>query len=356
MWTAARILSRARAWLVPLVLVGALACPARAQDEPESGEYWTLIDEAIAEADAGRHGEALVLFRRAHELRPSARTLRAMGLMLYEMRDYVAASRVLAEALDDARRPLEGSERDEVAAAVRRAESFIGTLVLSTRPTAVQITVDGRPVERSADRRIALNPGEHELGVRADGYEPERRTVAIRAGERLDLEVELRQDVRVAAPPRQPTIALVVRSDQPQLTLHAAPLLLGARVSFRSELCAAPCEARVEPGQYSLGVSRVGERPIAAGGFDLREPSRVELLYNDRTGWRVAGFVTLPVTLGAVIALAAAGFSAQSDGGWILLMSGLTGLAGTILTFTWTFLRNSASVRVQPLGVTVETE
>jgi tetratricopeptide (TPR) repeat protein len=55
---------------------------------------------------AGNWEEALALFRQAHALRPSARTLRGMGVASFEARHYADAIRYLTAAATETARPL----------------------------------------------------------------------------------------------------------------------------------------------------------------------------------------------------------------------------------------------------------
>src|SRR5262245_21535053 len=79
-----------------------LTSSALAQEEPD--EYREAIEAAVEELNAGLYEEALAQFSRAHELQPSARTLRGIGLAAYELRDYVRAVEALEASLEDPRR------------------------------------------------------------------------------------------------------------------------------------------------------------------------------------------------------------------------------------------------------------
>src|SRR5690349_15250674 len=79
------------------------AC-ARAQAQPESApaypaEYERAIDSGIAEFQQGNYVEAREQFARAHALVPNARTLRSLGMVEFELRNYVDAVTYLEGAL-----------------------------------------------------------------------------------------------------------------------------------------------------------------------------------------------------------------------------------------------------------------
>jgi hypothetical protein len=89
---------RALAWLFGLLGLLAMATPVRAQVPPVAG-YRDLVAEATREFSAGNFAEARTLFEQAHAAKPSARTLRGLGLTAYELRRYVQAVSELEAAL-----------------------------------------------------------------------------------------------------------------------------------------------------------------------------------------------------------------------------------------------------------------
>lgn len=75
-------------------------------------------------------------------------------------------------------------------------------LALSVLPTSAQVELDGSPLEGSSPYRLeALAAGPHALAVRLDGYEPLVRTIELKAGETLNMTLELKPVPIVAPPP-----------------------------------------------------------------------------------------------------------------------------------------------------------
>ena len=64
------------------------------------------------------------------------------------------------------------------------------TLTLSTQPGGAQV-VDDEDVVGTTPLDLELAPGEHTFELRLPGYEPQRRTVTIGAGERLAVDAKL---------------------------------------------------------------------------------------------------------------------------------------------------------------------
>ncbi|HET8934435.1 MAG TPA: PEGA domain-containing protein [Polyangiales bacterium] len=171
-----------------LGLLWGAAATAHAQAKP-ADEYKKAIEGAVYEFDAGNWPEARVLFEQAHALRPSARTLRGMGKVSFELKEYVRAQKELNASLVELRSPLSEAQRHEVLGLLLRVEKFIGKLVVHVKPSdaAASIILDGSNVEGE----LKLDLGQHELSVQAPGYRSLTRTVSIEGGKTQRLELTL---------------------------------------------------------------------------------------------------------------------------------------------------------------------
>jgi hypothetical protein len=167
------------------------AAGANADQHADPAGYAAVIDEALAEHRGGNFEEARALFAKAHALFPNARTLRGMGMMEFELRDYAASATHLEQALASSVRPLRGELRDSTAVLLARAQGFVGKLSLEVQPASASVLLDGLVVALHPDRPLLLNFGEHVLEVRAPGYLRETRKVTMRSGEEQRLLVEL---------------------------------------------------------------------------------------------------------------------------------------------------------------------
>lgn len=174
-----------------VVVLGLLApsSPQTAFAQSKGDGYTQVIQNAVVEFDAGNWAEARVLFEQAHTLRPSARTLRGMGMASFEIKEYVRAEKELNASLVDLRSPLAETQRHEVLALLLRLERYIGKLVVHTRPPEASptVTLDGSRVEGE----MKLDLGRHELSVQAPGYRPLNRTVTVEGGKTQQLELTL---------------------------------------------------------------------------------------------------------------------------------------------------------------------
>jgi hypothetical protein len=170
-----------------------------ATDPKREAEYQQLISDALDEYERGSWEEAAALFRRAHELVPSSRTLRGMGLATYEARRYAESLYYLRDALADTRRPLNNKQRAEVEATLQRAKLFVGSLRLLVEPSDAQVTINGRAFKREPDGSVFTDSGWLDVEASADGYETMLKRVRMSAGDRQELALHLTSERSAAA-------------------------------------------------------------------------------------------------------------------------------------------------------------
>ena len=188
--------SRATAHLIGATLLGAfaLSAPAAAQSgptaQPAAGDYETAVQAAIEEFAAGHYLEARALFTKAHELRPTARTLRGLGLAEFELGRYAQAMRMLRRALVDVRNPLTDAHRAEAEALIRKATAYVARYRIALEPKSAELLVDGEPIMLLGDE-LVLDVGEHRLLVRAPGREDRTYAIDVRGGEEDRLRLAL---------------------------------------------------------------------------------------------------------------------------------------------------------------------
>ncbi|HKO93271.1 MAG TPA: PEGA domain-containing protein [Polyangiaceae bacterium] len=153
--------------------------------------YDQAVAEALSELEANHYPEAREEFRRAHALLPSARTLRGLGMVEFELRNYGESVRLLEEALTADVKPLDDKLRKETEALLARAQRYMGELRVETDPSSATVIVDGAEMKRGPFGSLLLQVGEHALEVRAPGRASEKRVVHVRGGERSELRISL---------------------------------------------------------------------------------------------------------------------------------------------------------------------
>jgi hypothetical protein len=208
--------------LAALLLALAILGPARARaadsavnpfvdvDLDMEATYRKTICDGVAEYQAGHFQEALSLFRRAHQLSPSARTWRGIGMTSFELRDYVTAMHALSAALQDTRKPLSPDQRKDAQALLERTRMFVDIYKVELQPDTAHLLLDGREPELEPDGTLLLSLGTHTLEASAPGMAALTKSVEVRGGQRQDLRLSLEpvsqpREAGVGRPP--PTVA-----------------------------------------------------------------------------------------------------------------------------------------------------
>lgn len=167
------------------------AVKAQAADTKAPAGYDEAIDLAFHEFELGNYAEARARFLEAHKLFPNARTLRALGMVEYELKNYGDAIESLEKALASPVRALEGPTRADTQALLERAKGYIARINLDLNPDAATVVVDGVPVQLGMGGILLLQVGDHSLEFRAPGRQVEKRQLKITGGEQRTLQVVL---------------------------------------------------------------------------------------------------------------------------------------------------------------------
>lgn len=187
------------------LLVTSLAAPllfaacAAAQATPSTLSYQEAIREGVREFDLAHFNEAREMFRRAHLLEPNARTLRALGWVEFELRNYGEAATLLEQALASTVKPLDDTQRAEAQEVLERARAFLGKVHVATDPTAATVIVDGAVVELGPAGTLVLEVGDHVFEFHAEGRLPAKQKVTVKGGETETVRVRLRPALDSAA-------------------------------------------------------------------------------------------------------------------------------------------------------------
>jgi hypothetical protein len=205
------LLRRARCYgsaCVLLLPVGSVRAQEPAPSAPQvqsdgeiEQEYQQVVNAALSEYERGSWEESTALFQRAHQLRPSARTLRGLGLASYEARRYPESIRYLGNSLTDTRRPLTPKQREEVEATLARARLFVGYLQLAIEPSSAVVAINGQRAQADEQGLVIANIGWLDLEVRAPGYETVSKHIRLNTGEQQTLALRMLPDRPPAEPP-----------------------------------------------------------------------------------------------------------------------------------------------------------
>ncbi len=180
----------------------AVACASAtfAQPTPDSYEHW--IDRALEAVNAGDWATAYSAFGHAHELEPSARALRGMGVVSFRMGRYARAVSLLQQALQERSKPLDAKLRRYVQRLMDELTPLVARRQIIVNAEPVHIAVDGESAYADASGEIILDPGTHMLRVDADGYNGQELPIDVAAGTTAQIEISL-----LSQPPDEAPVA-----------------------------------------------------------------------------------------------------------------------------------------------------
>lgn len=208
-------------WVAPpslLLVFSLLALPNRGyaqQDSTPPPAYELEVGAALDDHEAGRFEAARDHLLRAHAVFPSARTLRGLGKVEFELGRYVDALQYLEAALGSEIRPLPPDLRDEVGGLIERARDSVGELWIDVKPASAQIAVDGNAVASGPRTRLVLAEGVHVLDFQAAGRLAQRRQVDVHGRDQLTLTVALLAAEATQSSPSVQALALPPQHDVP---------------------------------------------------------------------------------------------------------------------------------------------
>jgi hypothetical protein len=209
-----------------LILIGGAAPATRALAADD--DYESIVAEAVAEFQRQNWIEARALFKRAHEIRPNARTLRGAGIAAFEAKLYVDAYQDLTAALASKVKPLTTSQRTDAQRILARTGTFIARVRLSVTPSEAEVTIDGKPGVME-DGAVLLDPGVHDLVARAPGYESASQRLDAEPGDKREIQIELRssQEADSAAPPARAIAPAQIEAQPTHPTAREKPADFG---------------------------------------------------------------------------------------------------------------------------------
>ena len=227
-------------WLVlgmlGMVTLGPSAARADATPVPTTASptppaaYEHLIDEAVQAYDAGRFAEARVAFRRAHELQPTARTLRTIGMCSFNLGDYADAVWNLERARTETRKPLTDEQQKHASDLITKANQHIGRFRLRLDPQDATLLVDGQAPLVLDQTELLLESGRHDIEARATGYQVAHTKLGVEGGDRTTLVLTLARDTsrpavaRAGAGSSTPLAASSVNANAPSSTASRSSL------------------------------------------------------------------------------------------------------------------------------------
>jgi tetratricopeptide (TPR) repeat protein len=189
--------NRARACGLVLATVTALGAPAFAQSPsapPASAEQKAVakahFDTAIGYLELERYAEAAEELEKSVAAYPSASALFNLGNAYQALHRYVDALAILSRLEGVGGAELKPELKTALARHLAEVRGLVGHLKLTVTPPGATLTLNGKPLSKAGED-VLLDPGEHLVRATLEGYRPAESTVALRPGDRKNVQLTL---------------------------------------------------------------------------------------------------------------------------------------------------------------------
>jgi hypothetical protein len=188
-----------RLWSAVLLLLLLVLCADASFAKPgprDKKEAGRLDKQAEALVKKGEREQAIDRLREADRLDPSASRKVRLAKVLIDLARLMEATEVLVDASED--RTTDRKERPSVEKAkkllgeVTRRTPTLLVRVLRPEPSAVKVEIDGKSFDPAAGPQ-PLDPGYHQLGAQATGYQPLKKEISLAEGARETVDLSLKK-------------------------------------------------------------------------------------------------------------------------------------------------------------------
>jgi hypothetical protein len=170
-----------------LLLASPCRADGRASPAPsEAAVDDPLIAQGIDLRKRGLDAEALALFLRANEERPSARAVAQIALAEQALGRWVDAEASLLEALGHTDDPWIVRQRAYLEGSLAAVQGHLATLFVECNVPGAEVRIGGKPGGRTPlPVPVRVQAGETTLEIRAPGHAPWTRALALEGGSRV---------------------------------------------------------------------------------------------------------------------------------------------------------------------------
>lgn len=199
-----------RHWLGGLMLAAVAAAvttaptAALAQGEPTEDskdlarEHYTKGKELY---EAGDFANALKEFQIAYDAKPHPTVLKSVAECQVQVGDIRGAIATFEKFLADPA----STKKEVIEARLAEVKAMLGKLEVTSEPEGAGIVLDGETTGEVTPATIDVGPGDHEVVLNIDGFEPLTKQVTIDKGAQAKLEVNFDEEGIPAGPPPDPS-------------------------------------------------------------------------------------------------------------------------------------------------------
>jgi len=196
--------------LMLTLLLKSLPAAAQTDAKRTAREHF---DRGVAAFADKRFGEAADEFETAYRIEPVFQVLYNIGQVDVALGRSVEAVDTFEEYLKQGGAAIADQRRREVRTEIDKQSARIGTVTVTSHPSAVEVRVDGRPIGKTPlGGPIRVNPGRHTVEAMLAGHVTQVRAVevAAKASVVLELALEAIPAPRAAAPSPAPVAPAAV--------------------------------------------------------------------------------------------------------------------------------------------------
>lgn len=246
-----------------------LACTATARGASAESErvtegrtHFTRGVEYYKDED---YRNAMVEFKRAHELAPNYKLLYNLSQTAQELKDYAFALKSLERYLAEGGNDIAAERRAEVTSTIKKLKQRVAEVTLKSNTSSAEVLVDDVPAGRTPlSSALIVSAGRRTITV-TKGSQTATRTIEVAGGERAELSLDLAS--------AEPHAAAVPRSGEPS-PVHTghADVAKTKRPNRHESVTQAPSEPHHGSNPTWIGVVATSVFAVAAGvtgGFAL---------------------------------------------------------------------------------------
>ena len=181
-------------WVV--FVLGAIGIAQPMLAASPSAEEERLLKKGVKLREAGDERHAVVELQQAYDLARSPKAAGQLGLSEWALGRWVEAESHVTEALKATNDPFlrDKQRRQVLEQALNTIQGHLGTLEIAGEPTGAEVVVAGKIVGRfPLAESLRACAGPVDIEVSADGYESDKRTITLSAGQYQRILVRLKR-------------------------------------------------------------------------------------------------------------------------------------------------------------------
>lgn len=155
--------------------------------QAKAREHYTKGKELYEAQD---YAGALTEFQGAYDIKPHPTVLKSIAECKLQTGDILGAIETLEKVLAD---PLT-TDTGPAQTRLDEVRAMMATLEVVTTPEGAGIMLDGSPTDKVAPVILDVTPGDHELALNVEGYEPMVKNVTLANGEKGKLDVNFEEE------------------------------------------------------------------------------------------------------------------------------------------------------------------